>query len=466
MRKISNLDNYLNLSPSQLADTILDCPKCGKEHKIPFKIVKSDRNLIELIPDLMETILERKARRVGVVYDRQIEEKVSSFLLKLLLVSGMELDKIVLGEKNSLLTPSVEIGNKAVENLPEEIEFLIGVGSGVISDLTKWIATKCDLPFMLVGSAASMNAYTSITGTMTEDNIKTSRWLDPASIVLLDAELMSTAPKEMTCAGIGDLLARNISNADWKLSELIRGTFFCPVPYIMMMPYQDQYLAKIDSLTEHDPEAMVSLGNAVLVSGYSMSMLGGETSPSSGSEHILSHFFDFQHKIFDLPKNLHGTQVGVATIIMNAAFELLQEMDPVDFDVDDLERRRLSQTAINLDHRRVFGENGKKFDLVTAEKRISDVAYREYVSDILKEWESIWAEVDPYLMPSKRLRQSMDRAGAVTKLSGINRSAEETIQALLYGSHYRPRYSILDLFWELGLFPAIAPEILERADVL
>jgi glycerol-1-phosphate dehydrogenase [NAD(P)+] len=277
---------------------------------------------------------------------------------------------------------------------------------------------------------------------------------------------MATAPQEMTWAGIGDMLARNVSNADWKLSQLVHDSYFCPVPFEMMASYQDRFLAEVDSLGSNDPEALAALGDAVLVSGYSMTILDGETSPSSGSEHILSHFFDFQHEIFGLPKNLHGSQVGVATIIMSAAFELLREIDPKHFNLDDIERRRLSLTAINLDHRRVFSEHGKKFDRVVAEKRVGDVDYRKHITRILHNWEAIWSEVDPYLMPSQSLRQAMASAGGPTKLSEIHRTDEDAVQALLYGSHYRPRYTILDLFWELGLFPALAPEILQKAQVL
>lgn len=466
MREISDLEIYLSLTPEQLASTILHCPECGRDHKIPFKIVKSGQDLIKWVPMVIEKILTRRSRLAGVVYDRQIEEKVSRFFSEPLQESGLNFAKIPLGDKGRLLPPSVEMGDDAAEKLSDDIDILIGIGSGVISDLTKWIATKRSLPFMLVGSAASMNAYTSITATMTEEKVKTSRWLDPASAVLLDTDLLASAPQEMTCAGIGDLLARNISNADWKLSEKIRGTYFCPVAYHMMARYQDRFLADLDPLSENHTRVMASLGDAVLVSGYSMTVLDGETSPSSGSEHILSHFFDFQHEVFDFPRNLHGTQVGIGTLIMSAAFDLLKAMNPSAFDLDEIERRRLSTAAVKLDHRRVFGENGKKFDRVVAEKRVPDVQYRQYVSAILNAWQDIWADVEPYLMPASKIRKVMESTGAETKLSGINRTAESAVQALLYGSHYRPRYTILDLMWELGLFPGFAPEILARAGVL
>lgn len=466
MREITDLDVYLALDPSERADSVLHCPVCGRDHKIPFQVVRSGPNQIGQLPEVIESILGTKPEKIGVIYDRQIEEKLEDLFFAPFLKTGLVFQRVPVGEKGRLLVASVELGDQVANDLSEGLDFLVGVGSGVISDLTKWAATKTGLSFVLVGTAGSMNAYTSITGSMTENNVKASKWLDPANGVVLDPTLLASAPPEMTAAGVGDLLARNVANADWKLSQFMRGTYFCQVPYMMMDEYQTRLLSHIGILSHNGYHAMEILGRAVLVSGYSMTVLDGETSPSSGSEHILSHFFDFQHDVFDLPKNLHGAQVGLGTIIMSYAFEYLHEKAPADFDIDDIERRRLSQTAINLDHRRVFGEKGIIFNEVAAKKRVPDADFRNYLQKILNTWEVLWKVVDPFLMPADDLRHALESVGAITKLSGLSRSKEDAVQALLYGSHYRPRYTVLDLFWELGLFPQAAPEILARAKVL
>lgn len=466
VEKFLDVETYLDLSPSQLANTTLQCPYCGRSHSIPFKVVKAGHDLVNFIPQVVPEITGKETHQIGIVYDRHIEEKLDDLFFRPFNSLGLPSVRIPLGERGHLLEPAVEIGDKAAHDLSDAVDFLIGVGSGVISDLTKWIATKRNLPYILMGTAASMNAYTSITGTMTENNIKTSKWLDPASGVLLDSTLLASAPTEMTCAGICDLLARNVSNADWKLSEIIRRTYFCPVPFMMMKPYQERFSRQSSALGHNEVTAMQDLGEAILVSGYSMTVLDGETSPSSGSEHVISHFFDFQHEVFDRPKNLHGTQVGIGTILMSTAFEILRQVDPKRIDPDDLMQRRLSQTAISRDHRQVFGKYGKVFDKVIAKKRIPDDSYRDYISLILDSWDDMWKSINPYLLPSKTIRQIMADAGAVTNLSGIHRSPDDTIQALLYGANYRSRYTILDLFWELGLFPKLATQILVQSKVI
>lgn len=463
---ISDLATYYTLDAAQLANTVLACPECGRYHRIPFKLVRAGQNLIDTLPEVIDVVCEERPVLIGIVYDRHIEEKLEGLFFLPFSRHGLPFIRLPIGEKGTLLEASDEIGDEAASTVPQDVDFLIGVGSGVISDLTKWIATKRDLKFLLMGTAASMNAYTSITGSMTENNVKTSKWLNPASAVLLDSELMASAPTEMTCAGIGDILARNVCNADWKLSEKIRGTYFCPVPYVMMSDSQQAFIPLVELLGKNDPLAMEKLAEAVLLSGYSMTMLDGETSPSSGSEHILSHFFDFQHEVFGLPKNFHGTQVGLATIIMASAFELLRDFDPTSVDMNELEKQRLSQTAIEADHQREFGKYGKVLNAVCSKKRVPVQDFRAYIHNILVSWDEIWADIEPYLMSSDEIRQTMEKAGAVTKLSQINRTADDAIQALLYGAHYRSRYTILDLFWELGLFPELAPRILEKSDVL
>ena len=466
MQRLTDLNTFLSLAPDKLVNTTLICPECEQEHPIPFKIVQSGEHLISAIPELINQVLGHEPEFIGLIYDQHLETKLRPLFFDPFHELGQPFMQIPLGAPGHLLEASVEIADNAAEKISENIGFLIGIGSGVISDLTKWIATKKQLPFLLLGTALSMNAYTSITGTMTENKVKSSRWLNPADIVILDNVLTGSAPIEMTYAGYADILARNIANADWKLSQILRGTYFCSVPFLMMSNIQESIIQSVYKSGLNTPETMRTLADGVLVSGFTMTVLNGETSPSSGSEHILSHFFDFQHNIFNLPKNLHGTQVGLGTIIMSAAYHLLLEINPLSLDLEDIERRRLSKTAWTLDHQRLFGKKSKLFDQVYFNKRIDDIEFRPYIQQIIHSWDEILAAISPYLLPSDAIREAMVMAGAPTRIKDINRTQDEVIEGLLYGSHYRTRYTVLDLFWELGLFPASAVEILERAQVL
>jgi hypothetical protein len=51
-------------------------------------------------------------------------------------------------------------------------------------------------------------------------------------------------------------------------------------------------------------------------------------------------------------------------------------------------------------------------------------------------------------------------------LNAIQRTKQQALDALLFGGRYRLRYTLLDLAWDLGLFPEAAEEILESSGVL
>ena len=66
-------------------------------------------------------------------------------------------------------------------------------------------------------------------------------------------------------------------------------------------------------------------------------------------------------------------------------------------------------------------------------------------------WQKIWEEVTPYLASFDSIRQPMVTAGCPVTLEAIHRTPEEGVEALLYGSRYRTRYTLLDLAWVVVL---------------
>lgn len=468
MNPIQSIEHFLSRDSSGLANTILDpCPVCGRKHPVPFGAIQIGRGAIDAVPSLARSILGSLPRRPVVVYDQAIESIIQPLIIDRLRGLGLLVEPYAMrGEPGHLLDSGVINGNQAAGEIGPSADLLIAAGSGVISDLTKWIATRLDKPFIVCGTAPSMNGYTSITATITENDIKISKFLNPADAVVLDVDILKDAPMPMIHAGVGDLAARAICNADWKLSELLRGTYFCPLPFWMTTDNEARYLAAAPGIGRRDPEAIALLSEAILLSGLSMTILEGETSPSSGAEHVLSHFWDLLVHLRGLPKNFHGTQVGVGTIIMLNAYQYLREVNPARIDPQKLLRERPSLEEIEAENRALYGDKAGSFNEVARKKRIPDNEVSGYVRSILDRWDSIWEALSPYAAPVERIRVPFEQAGVPYRLDAIHRTREEAREALLHGSHYRPRYTILDLFWELGLFPEAADEILERAGVL
>jgi glycerol-1-phosphate dehydrogenase [NAD(P)+] len=369
-------------------------------------------------------------------------------------------------EPGQLLDSGEINGNQAADEIGQTADLLIAAGSGVICDLTKWIATRLNKPFILCGTAPSMNGYTSITATITQNDIKLSQFLHPASAVVLDVDIIKDAPMAMIQSGMGDLSARAVCNADWKLSLLLRNTYFCPLPYQMTAENERRYLGGAAGIARRSPDQIEGLTEAILLSGLSMTILKGETSPSSGAEHVISHFWDLLVHLRGAPKNLHGAQVGVGTIMMLTAYQILREVDPARIDPRHLLRTRPTLEQIEAENRELYGDKAGSFNKVARQKRIPDDRYEGYVRSILDRWGELWEALTPYIAPVQRIKQPFDQAGVSYKLSSVQRTREQAVEALLHGNHYRPRYTVLDLFWELGLFPQAADEIIERSGIL
>jgi glycerol-1-phosphate dehydrogenase [NAD(P)+] len=461
-KEYRDLDEYCALDAEGLADTVLHCPECGRDHAVPIGAMRVGSGLAAELPGIARRMLGREPRKTALVFDSAIEDLVLPALEGV--SAPMRFQPIALRGKDGHLDSTDVLGDEVAERVRGMgADFLVGAGSGVIADLTKWIATKARLPFVLYGTAASMNAHASITATMTHGGVKTSAWLDPAGAVLMDIDLISRAPKPMRLAGLGDLSARSICNADWLLGKILRGKSFCPVPFRLTASGEEACYASAAGIGSGDAAATRALAEAILVSAVSMTMMAGETSPSSGTEHVFSHYLDLQVELEGAQKNLHGIQVGLGTLLSFSAWECMRDFDIASVDPMKLAKRRPSLDSVRAENAAKFGSKGILFNEAVASKWIPDADFPAYLERVVGGWKKTWAELAPYLGDSATVRRALGDSGFDFSLASIGRSRSQALDAIVYGWRYRSRYTVLDLAWELGALDGAAERILERA---
>jgi glycerol-1-phosphate dehydrogenase [NAD(P)+] len=61
---------------------------------------------------------------------------------------------------------------------------VLPIGSGVLNDLSKWIAFDLNVPYVCFGTAASMNCYPSANVAATIGGVKSLLWARPPRTVL------------------------------------------------------------------------------------------------------------------------------------------------------------------------------------------------------------------------------------------------------------------------------------------
>lgn len=465
MQVLDGVSDFLQRDSSGLANTALDCPYCGRKHPVPFDTILIGNGVIKAVPNIAQNIMRGRPTKAVVLFDQGIEEVIEKFFFSKFRDLEFPVFPVGLGTPGNHLDAEVNQANNIADKIPKDADILIAAGSGVICDMTKWIATHLNIPFILCASAPSMNGYTSITAAMTENNLKTTYWLKTASAVVYDVDISEHAPMEMIWAGMGDLAARSVCNADWMLSHQIKGTYFCPIPYLMTEPFEKRTLSAAIGIGRAESQAIHTLSEAILMSGLSMTIVNGETSPSSGGEHIISHFWDFLSHTHGLPRNLHGIQVGVGTMMMLALYQILRQIDPGEIDPQRLLRRRLSLETIEAENAQLYGASANLMNGIVRKKYLPEHAYIDHVRSIIHQWKGIWKSIAPFLVSLDSIRGHLCEAGVPLTLSAISRSSDQAREALVNGWRFRPRYTALDLANELGLWPDLADEVLECSGV-
>jgi glycerol-1-phosphate dehydrogenase [NAD(P)+] len=205
---------------------------------------------------------------------------------------------------------------------------------------------------------------------------------------------------------------------------------------------------------------MLTLFYGLLLSGISMK-IAGSSSPASGGEHLISHYWDMRAPISGREPGLHGAQVGVATLVTATLYSVLRD-----------EWRTLSKGVscaepehMEIETRAGFNEfYGALAPEVAAEylKKFPSVdACRADADAIRRSASEIEAKVWPSLKPASKIRETLLAAGAPVTIDALGLGYEDAEEALLHGREIRGRYTVLDLAWELGVLPTRSAEMLE-----
>ena len=147
---------------------------------------------------------------------------------------------------------------------------IVGVGSGVVNDLCKLLALVTERDYAVVGTAPSMDGYASDTSAMLVDGLKLSLNSHCADIIIGDTDILKTAPDVMLHAGLGDMLAKYVGLAEWKISNVINGEPFCPEIASLVKGALQACVNNAGGLMKRDDEAVKAVFDGLVISGVAM----------------------------------------------------------------------------------------------------------------------------------------------------------------------------------------------------
>lgn len=418
----------------------------GSQRKlVPARLILASDAAEQLATALAEVV---PGGRVGVLFDTRTREVAGERCLAALGQAGLQPVAHVVpdrGERDPICDDVTE--RHLLSELPE-LDFLMGVGSGTVSDLTKWVAFERGVPAAIFGTAASMNGYAAANVAPSIDGVKSLFSARAHRFVAADPGVLAAAPLRLTSAGLGDIIAKSVSTADWKMNELLFGERFVPAVAGIIDELERHYTEQPQAIATGDAAAISSLFRALVYSGCAMT-LQGSSMPASGGEHLVSHTLDMRAELEGSEHDLHGRQVGVGTIFAAALYERVLELDSPEFAPGPLPFDAAAWGERAGSVRSHFEKQSAR--LAEACEKLRQPGMWDRLRDCLR----------PMLPSARWVKEILSNAGGAHRFEDIGVSRERLTWAVQNAAQIRQRFTSLDLAWATGVLPGAASEIID-----
>lgn len=195
-------------------------------------------------------------------------------------------------------------------NIDTKTESIVGIGGGKVIDVAKYAAYLRKLPFISVPTSASSDGFSSASASLIVNNRRTSVPAKLAYGIVVDTDVLKSAPHKFLYSGIGDLVSKITAIYDWVYEERMGYTTVNDFAVMIAKKAVNSFI-RTPFTNISDDLFLRELVDSLAMSGIA-NEIAGSSAPTSGSEHLISHALD---KILEQPE-LHGVQVGIATYLM------------------------------------------------------------------------------------------------------------------------------------------------------
>lgn len=290
---------------------------CGKHHTCPIEKIYVEKDAIVHLKELCQPY-----KNILLVADENTYAAAGTQTEEALI--GKSLKRIVFTGKEVLIPDEKAI--EAVEKQLQGQELIVGIGSGVIQDLCKYVSYFGGIPYMVVATAPSMDGYASSGAAMILKGMKETVPAGLPKAIVADTEVLKNAPMDMIKAGFGDIIGKYSALNDWRLSTIVNGEYFCDYIYNTTYEMIEKTLKTAKGLLMREEESVRAVTEALMIVGIMMSF-ATNSRPASGSEHHLSHFFEITGIVKNQPYFAHGIDVFYSTYVTAKLREELLKID-------------------------------------------------------------------------------------------------------------------------------------------
>ena len=406
----------------------IDCV-CGKHHTCDIHYVAVEKgaigHLTELTKDFQSVLLVADENTYAAA-GAQTEAALGNKLARKVIFSG-----------KTILIPNEE-AVAGVDEKMDSIDLIVGVGSGVIQDLCKYVSFQHGIPYYIVATAPSMDGYASTGAAMIMGGMKVTYNAKVPAAILADPEILKDAPMDMIRAGYGDIVGKYSALNDWKLSAVVNKENFCQYVYDVTYDMLLKTLQLADGLVKRDTESVKVLMEALVIVGIAMAFVGSSR-PASGSEHHLSHYFEITGIVRNEEYFTHGIDVAYSTVITAALREkILTQPWPE-------KQYRLTRDEYEAEVKRIYGPVAE--GCIALQDKVG-----MYEKDMLAVYKANEAQIREVLaeMPKASEIEAMLNAVGLDMQEFYKLYSQDKIaDSLLYAKELKDRYTVLWMYYDL-----------------
>ena len=419
------------------------CP-CGRNHTVAVDEVVIGSGVVNRLPEFVR----KYGKKPFVVADVNTFDAAGEKVCEILKAAGISYGSFVF--KDKALEPDEKAVGAAFMHYDPACDVIVGVGSGVINDICKIVSNISGKPYIIVGTAPSMDGYASATSSMSRDGVKISLNSRCADVIIGDTDILKTAPLHMLKSGLGDMLAKFVSIAEWRIAHLITGEYYCEEVAQLIRSAVKKCVSNAEGLLKREDAAIEAVFEGLVIGGVAMAY-AGVSRPASGVEHYFSHVWDMRGLEFGTQVDLHGIQCAMATMKAVELYEKVMALSP------DWEKAHAYVESFDLENwnaqlREFLGSSAETMiELEKKEGKYRKDTHAARFRLIEANWDAILKILKEELPDAEELCKLMDAVGISRDLTTIGVSSEDAKITFRATKDIRDKYVLSRLAWDLGV---------------
>lgn len=435
--------NVENFTINDYLGHVFDCD-CGHIHTTRLEYVSVRENVKE---DILHYAKQHEYHTIYMIEDENTHRVYGNELENYLQEHGLKIDHVILSGD---VVPDEMTVFQILCGMKQKYDYIIGVGSGTLNDLSKFISFKLSLDYAIAATAPSMDGFASIGAALITNDLKTTYDCHVPTAIFADLNVMAEAPIDMIKAGLGDIVGKYNCLVDWKIAHIINGEYYCQTIVDMVYRSIREVVDHAGGVLTRDKNAVKAISEALIATGMAMGFVGNSR-PASGSEHHVSHYWEMKFLFAHKPPVFHGAKVGLATSGVIALWKQLVKEKP-DFDVCRTRVRNFDEhewTALVKDRFESAADGVLALEKKAGKNNVEEALKR--IDLIEQQWSKIKQVIDEELPDAQVVVDILKSIEAPYRPDQVGIDDVMARDSVILAKEVRVRYGLLQLLWDLGL---------------